>query len=188
MAAETLFVSFRAVDVCNAAFRAKANNITEASSTAERASASHAIDVTVVVIARFSANVENEKQTHFRERDRHYRIATHPGKTPTGAMMGRCHSVVRTGKTPTGDEIGDCPTARSGKTGTGSDRRIVLSSIFSYLSLSKPFSSASAPMLEAIVAVGVAIIIALDMAHIAATRRVGVGSTTGVAGATRVAV
>ena len=132
--------------------------------------------------------------------------------------MGRCHSVVRTGKTPTGDEIGDRPTARSGKTGTGdevsgrpttrsgktgtgSDRRTVLSSIFSYLSLSKPFSSASAPMPEAIVAVGVAMIIALDMAHVAvatvvaiivavvaAMRRHGVGSTTGVAGATRVAV
>ena len=120
-------------------------------------------------------------------------------------MISRCHSVVRTGKTSTGDEIGDRPTARSGKTGTGdevsgrpttrsgktgtgSNRRAVLPSIFSYLSLSKPFSSASAPMLEAIVAVGVAMIIALDMAHIAAMRRVGVGSTTGVAGATRVAV
>ena len=65
-AAETWFVSSCAVEVCNAALRAKANNITEASSTTERGSVSHAVDVTVVAIARFSASAENEKQTHFR--------------------------------------------------------------------------------------------------------------------------
>ena len=44
------------------------------------------------------------------------------------------------------------------------------------------------PVLAPSLSVSVAMIIALDMAHIAAMRRVGVGSTTGVAGATRVAV
>ena len=44
------------------------------------------------------------------------------------------------------------------------------------------------PVLAPSLSVSVAMIIALDMVHIAAMRRVGVGSTTGVAGATRVAV
>ena len=107
MAAETLFVSLRAVEVCSATLRAKANNITEASSSAERGSASHAIDVTVVAIAHFNVSVENVKKTHFREMGRHYRTATRQGKTSTGKMIGRFRSAVRTGKTRTGDETGD---------------------------------------------------------------------------------
>ena len=44
------------------------------------------------------------------------------------------------------------------------------------------------PVLAPSLSVSVAMIIALDMAQTAAMRRVGVGSTTGVAGAIRVAV
>ena len=105
MAAETLSVSLCAVGACSTAFKANANNITEAASTAKKAIASPTIDVTA--IARFNASVENVEKTHFREMGRHYRTATRQGKTSTGKMIGRFRSAVRTGKTRTGDETGD---------------------------------------------------------------------------------